>query len=77
MGIRLGNNLVGIPEERKPSLHALFYRVEACGEFSLLPKGDVYRASLKMPNKKFPIIAIHKDFYWCLFSLYKKLEKEG
>ena len=71
--VYLGKNLIGVPAERNPSMHALFYRIEACGEITVV---SGYRVILKMPKEKYPLVAQHKDFYQCLLIIYRKLYKK-
>jgi len=73
IGVDLGKNMIGIPKERNPSMHALFYRIEAFGEITVI---SGYRVILKMPKEEYPIVAVHKDFYQCLLIIYRKLSKK-
>ena len=73
--VYLGKNLIAVPAERDPTMHQLFYRVAAFGSIRFMQlQSGLYRVRLHRPKPHYCMISIKKDFYDCLFELYKKLE---
>ena len=74
--VYLGKNMIAVPQKRKPSMHDLFYRVEAMGALTMTTKSGAYKVQLIIPGEKYPLVSIKKDFYDCLYDLYRKIEKK-
>jgi len=73
--IHLGGNLIAIPQEHTPSMHAIWYRVEAFGVVTVRSHGSGYRVHLERPGDEPNLMCIHDDFYRCLYHIFIQLEE--
>jgi len=75
--VYLGKDMIAVPQKRKPSMHDLFYRVEAMGALTMTTKSGAYKVCLEIPGEKYPLVSVRKDFYDCLCDLYRKIKKKN
>ena len=67
---------LAIPSYHNPSMHDLFYRVEAYGQISLSAYKCGYMLTLKRNDCEKTMTAVRDSFYECLHDIYRRLIKE-